>query len=145
MNTNLDGLSPREVWEKFAEIACVPRPSRHEEAIRAYLVAEARTHGIACTVDDAGNVILRKPATPGMESRKGIILQAHMDMVPQKNGDKRFDFTKDPIEVRVDGEWVRADGTTLGAVGSADHRDRGDRHGRGPRSERRNARRRDTG
>ena len=115
MNTNLDGLSPREVWEKFAEIARVPRPSRHEEAIRAYLVAEARTHGIACTVDDAGNVILRKPATPGMESRKGIILQAHMDMVPQKNGDKRFDFTKDPIEVRVDGEWVRADGTTLGA------------------------------
>ena len=113
MNTNLDGLSPREVWEKFAEIARVPRPSRHEEAIRAYLVAEARTHGIACTVDDAGNVILRKPATPGMESRKGIILQAHMDMVPQKNGDKRFDFTKDPIEVRVDGEWVRADGTTL--------------------------------
>ena len=74
MNTNLDGLSPREVWEKFAEIARVPRPSRHEEAIRAYLVAEARTHGIACTVDDAGNVILRKPATPGMESRKGIIL-----------------------------------------------------------------------
>ncbi len=115
MNTNLDGLSPREVWEKFAEIARVPRPSRHEEAIRAYLVAEARTHGIACTVDDAGNVILRKPATPGMESRKGIVLQAHMDMVPQKNGDKAFDFVRDPIEAYVDGEWVKADGTTLGA------------------------------
>ena len=115
MNTNLKGLSPGEVWEKFGEIVRIPRPSRHEEAIRAYLVAEARAHGIACTVDGVGNVILRKPATSGMESRKGIVLQAHMDMVPQKNGDKRFDFTKDPIEVRVDGEWVRADGTTLGA------------------------------
>lgn len=115
MEKNLKELSPRRVWEKFYEITRVPRPSHHEDAIREYLLAEAHTHGIEAEADAAGNVIMRKAATPGMESRKGIVLQAHMDMVPQKNGDKAFDFVRDPIEAYVDGEWVKADGTTLGA------------------------------
>lgn len=115
MDRNLKKLAPAKVWEKFSEIVRIPRPSHHEEAIREYLLAEARSHGIEAAADEAGNVILRKAATPGMESRKGIILQAHMDMVPQKNGDKTFDFTKDPIDAYIDGDWVTADGTTLGA------------------------------
>ena len=115
MEKNLKELSPRRVWEKFYEITRVPRPSHHEDAIREYLLAEAHTHGIEAEADAAGNVIMRKAATSGMESRKGIVLQAHMDMVPQKNGDKAFDFVRDPIEAYVDGEWVKADGTTLGA------------------------------
>ena len=112
MEKNLKELSPRRVWEKFYEITRVPRPSHHEDAIREYLLAEAHTHGIEAEADAAGNVIMRKAATPGMESRKGIVLQAHMDMVPQKNGDKAFDFVRDPIEAYVDGEWVKADGTS---------------------------------
>ena len=84
MEKNLKELSPRRVWEKFYEITRVPRPSHHEDAIREYLLAEAHTHGIEAEADAAGNVIMRKAATPGMESRKGIVLQAHMDMVPQK-------------------------------------------------------------
>jgi len=115
MDRNLKKLSPGKVWEKFEEITRIPRPSHHEDAIRRYLLAEARAHGIEAFGDGAGNVIMRKPATPGMESRKGIILQAHMDMVPQKNGDKTFDFTRDAIEAYIDGDWVTADGTTLGA------------------------------
>ena len=115
MDRDLKRLSPGKVWAKFEEITRIPRPSRHEDAIREYLLSEARAHGIEAFGDEAGNVIMRKPATPGMESRKGIILQAHMDMVPQKNGDKAFDFTRDAIESYIDGDWVTADGTTLGA------------------------------
>lgn len=115
MEREIKRLAPEPVWAKFAEILRVPRPSFHEEAIREYLLNEARSHGIECKADEAGNVILRKPATAGMETRKGIILQAHMDMVPQKNNDKSFDFTRDPIDAYVDGDWVTADGTTLGA------------------------------
>ncbi len=108
-------LKPSAVWAHFAEICAIPHPSHHEEKIRAYVVDFAKKHGIEHTVDEANNVILRKPATPGMEGARGIILQAHLDMVPQKNGDKEFDFEKDPIEAYVDGELVRAKGTTLGA------------------------------
>ncbi len=115
MNKNIAALQPRKVWEHFQEICAIPHPSYHEEGIRDYIVAFARKHGIEYKVDEAGNVLLRKPATPGMEDRKGIVLQAHMDMVPQKNGDKEFDFEKDAIQAYVDGEWVTADGTTLGA------------------------------
>lgn len=115
MDREIKRLAPEPVWIKFAEILRVPRPSFHEDAIREYLLNEARTHGIECEADEAGNVILRKPATKGMEARKGIILQAHMDMVPQKNNDKSFDFTHDPIDAYIDGDWVTADGTTLGA------------------------------
>ena len=115
MDKNIAALQPQEVWKHFQEICAIPHPSHHEEGIRDYIVAFAQKHGIEYKVDEAGNVLLRKPATPGMEDRKGIILQAHMDMVPQKNGDKTFDFEKDAIQPYVDGEWVTADGTTLGA------------------------------
>lgn len=115
MNRNLTALQPAPVWKHFAEIARIPRPSGHEEKIREYVLDFARSQGLECREDAAHNIYVRKPATPGMEDRKGVILQAHLDMVPQKNNDKRFDFTTDPIDAYVDGGWVTADGTTLGA------------------------------
>ncbi len=115
MNKNLESLAPALVWKHFARIAAIPRPSGHEEAIRAYVLGVARSLGLECREDEAHNVYVHKPATPGMENRKGVILQAHLDMVPQKNNDKEFDFTKDPIEAYIDGDWVTANGTTLGA------------------------------
>ena len=115
MDKNLKALQPAAVWKYFSEIAAIPRPSHHEERIRKYIVDFAVEHNLEHCVDDACNVYIRKPATPGMEGRKGIVLQAHLDMVPQKNNDKVFDFENDPIEAYVDGEWVTANGTTLGA------------------------------
>ncbi len=108
-------LEPQAVWRHFYAITQIPHPSKHEEQVRNYVVDFAKKNNINHTVDSAGNVILRKPATPGLESRKGIILQAHLDMVPQKNSDKTFDFEKDPLAPFIDGDWVKADGTTLGA------------------------------
>lgn len=115
MDKNIAGLKPEAVWRHFSEICAIPHPSYHEELIREYIVGFAKKQGLEYVVDQADNIIIRKPATPGMEDRKGIILQAHLDMVPQKNGDKVFDFEKDPIEAYIDGEWVTANGTTLGA------------------------------
>ncbi len=115
MNKNLSELNPKAVWKHFQAITQIPRPSFHEEAIRRHLLEFARQQGLEAMEDEAHNVIIRKPATPGMENRKGIVLQAHVDMVPQKNRDKEFDFEKDPIEAYIDGEWVTANGTTLGA------------------------------
>ena len=115
MDKNLKALQPSAVWNYFSEIVAIPRPSHHEERIRKYIVEFAEKHNLEHCVDEANNVYVRKPATPGMENRKGVILQAHLDMVPQKNNDKTFDFENDPIEAYVDGEWVTADGTTLGA------------------------------
>lgn len=115
MDRNLAALKPALVWKHFAEIVRIPRPSSHEEKIREYVLGVARSLGLECREDAAHNVYVRKPASPGMENRKGVILQAHLDMVPQKNNDKRFDFLTDPIDAYVDGEWVTADGTTLGA------------------------------
>ena len=115
MNRNLTALQPTLVWKHFAEIVRIPRPSSHEEQIRRYVLDTAHNLGLEATEDAAHNIHVRKAATPGMENRKGVILQAHLDMVPQKNNDKEFDFTKDPIDAYVDGEWVTADGTTLGA------------------------------
>ena len=115
MDKNLLALKPTLVWKHFAAIAAIPHPSYHEEAIRQYIVDFAAAKGIDHKVDDAGNVYLSKPATAGMEDRKGIVMQAHTDMVPQKNNDKVFDFEKDSIEAYIDGEWVTANGTTLGA------------------------------
>jgi dipeptidase D len=111
----LGGLNPASLWEIFEEICKIPHPSKSEEQVREYVVAFARKHGIECKVDEVGNVILRKPATPGMENRRGVILQGHLDMVPQKNNDTVHDFEKDSIKPRIDGEWVKATGTTLGA------------------------------
>ena len=115
MDRNLTALKPTLVWKHFAEIVRIPRPSSHEERIRRYVLDFARSRGLEATEDAAHNIHVRKAATPGMENRKGVILQAHLDMVPQKNNDKEFDFEKDPIDAYVDGEWVTADGTTLGA------------------------------
>lgn len=115
MDRNIAALKPALVWKHFAEIVRIPRPSSHEEKIRAYVMDVARSLGLECREDEAHNVYVRKPASPGMEDRKGVILQAHLDMVPQKNNDKRFDFEKDPIDAYIEDGWVTADGTTLGA------------------------------
>ena len=103
------------VFDIFAEICKVPRPSKHEERISRWLQDFAAEHGIECMADEAMNVIMRVPATPGYEDHEGVILQAHMDMVCEKNGDVQHDFMTDPIETFVDGEWLKAKGTTLGA------------------------------
>ena len=115
MNTDLTSLKPALVWKHFAAMTQIPRPSFHEEKIRRYVLDVARSLGLECREDAAHNVYVRKPASKGMENRAGVILQAHLDMVPQKNNDKKFDFLKDPIRAYVDGDWVTADGTTLGA------------------------------
>lgn len=108
-------LKPENVWRHFHALTQIPRPSGHVEKVSEYLVSFAKNLGIEAFIDDAGNVIMRKPATKGMEDCKGVILQAHMDMVPQKLADVEHDFTKDPISTYVDGEWLKAKGTTLGA------------------------------
>lgn len=115
MDKDFSKLKPELLWKRFSEICNIPHPSHHEEKIREYIVNFAKEHKLDYTVDEGPNVIIRKPATPGMEGRKTIVLQAHLDMVPQKNSDKEFDFEKDPIEAYIDGEWVTANGTTLGA------------------------------
>ncbi len=112
---NIQKLEPKAVWGIFHEITQIPRPSKKEEKIADYVKKFASDHNLETVVDKTGNVIIRKPATRGMEKLKGVILQAHLDMVPQKNSDKKHDFEKDPIEAIVDGDWVRANGTTLGA------------------------------
>ena len=111
----LQDLQPPAVWQNFYKLTQVPRPSNHEEKAREFMMNWAKEHHIEARMDEAGNIIMSKPATPGMENRKGVILQGHLDMVPQKNEDTAHDFTKDPIQAYVDGEWVRAKGTTLGA------------------------------
>lgn len=108
-------MDAKRVFEIFAEICKVPRPSKHEEKISRWLQDFAATHGIECVADEAMNVIMRVPATPGYENHESVVLQAHMDMVCEKNGDVEHDFQKDPIETYVDGEWLKAKGTTLGA------------------------------
>ena len=108
-------LEPKTVWEIFDAITQVPRPSKREGKIIDFLIAFAEKHGIEYRKDATGNIVMRKPATPGYESRPAVILQAHMDMVCEKNSDVEFDFDEDPIRTRIDGEWVKAEGTTLGA------------------------------
>ena len=108
-------LAPQNVWKHFYSLTRIPRPSGHTEEVAKFLVNFGKELGLESFTDEVGNVIIRKPATPGMENRKGVVLQAHMDMVPQKNNDTVHDFEKDPIETYVDGDWVKARGTTLGA------------------------------
>lgn len=115
MGNVLNGLKPETLWKNFEDICSIPHPSGHEEKIREHVLAWANKHKLQSYVDEVGNVIVSKPATAGMENRRGIILQAHLDMVPQKNNDTNHDFLKDPILPRIDGEWVKATGTTLGA------------------------------
>lgn len=113
--STISQLSPSLVWGIFEEITRVPRPSKHEEKIIAYLVDFATRHNLRHKVDDAGNVVIYKPATAGYENSPAVVLQSHSDMVCEKNNDVEHDFMSDPIEAYIDGEWVRAKGTTLGA------------------------------
>lgn len=113
--SEISNLEPKLVWEQFDAITRVPRPSKKEGKIREYLVAFAREHGIECRTDKIGNVVMRKPATAGYEDHPTVILQSHMDMVCEKNSDVEFDFENDAIRTRIDGGWVKAEGTTLGA------------------------------
>ena len=108
-------LQPTALWKNFHKLCQVPHPSHHLEAITKVIVDFGKGLGLETIVDKAGNIIIRKPATPGMENVTPVILQAHMDMVPQKNNDKVHNFETDPIETIIDGDWVRANGTTLGA------------------------------
>jgi dipeptidase D len=113
---NKEELKPKALWENFRHICSIPHPSKHEDKIVAWLENWAKEHHIACRKDEVGNLILSKLATEGMKNRKGVILQGHIDMVPQKNSDKKHDFTQDSIEMMVGNDgWVRANGTTLGA------------------------------
>ncbi|MFI3328324.1 MAG: aminoacyl-histidine dipeptidase [Rikenellaceae bacterium] len=115
MNKELQKLNPVLVWKHFAAMLDIPHPSHHEVAIREYFKSFAASKALDCVEDEAGNVLIRKGATAGMEDRATIVLQAHMDMVPQKNNDTVFDFERDAVQAYVDGDWVRANGTTLGA------------------------------
>lgn len=108
-------LRPEIVWKFFHEITQVPRPSKKEEQIIAYLEEFAKRYNVAIKKDAVGNILMSKPGTPGREDRPVIILQSHVDMVCEKNSDKVFDFDRDPIETVIDGEWLRANDTTLGA------------------------------
>ena len=112
---NKSDLKPARVFEQFAKINEIPRPSKREEKMIEYLTNWGKSHNLETVVDETGNVIIRKGATPGMENRKTVILQSHMDMVCEKLVDIEFDFDKDAIQTYVDGEWLKAKGTTLGA------------------------------
>ena len=116
MNANdIRQLEPKALWQNFYSLTQVPRPSHKKEQIGAFLVNFGKSLGLETVQDEIGNVLIRKPATPGMENRKAVVLQAHMDMVPQKNSSVPHDFQKDPIDAYIDGEWVTAHDTTLGA------------------------------
>lgn len=111
----LKGLKPEAVWGYFEEICQIPRPSRKEEKIGAWLMEFARKHGLEAKQDEAGNVLIVKGGVPGRENASAVVLQSHMDMVCEKNSDTQHDFDKDPIQPYIDGGWVKAKGTTLGA------------------------------
>ncbi len=115
MGKDILKLKPEALWKNFYSLTQIPRPSKSEAQVRNFVVEFGNNLGLETIVDEVGNVIIRKPATPGMENRKGAILQSHLDMVPQKNSGTKHDFEKDPIDAWVDGEWVKARGTTLGA------------------------------
>ena len=114
MVTILD-KEPKLVWKHFDEIRKIPRCSKHEEKIRKYLVDFAKAKKLDFSEDKCGNVVIRGPATKGMEKKPVVVLQGHMDMVCEKNSDKKHDFAKDPLELVIDGDWLKANGTTLGA------------------------------
>lgn len=114
-NMKITDLEPKLVWQCFDEITKVPRPTHHLDKMKAFLIDWANSHNISVASDEVGNVVMRKPATPGHENAPAIILQGHQDMVAEKRGDKVHDFLNDPITTIVDGDWVKADGTTLGA------------------------------
>lgn len=115
MGNILGSLKPEAIWKHFEEICNIPRPSKFEAGMIKYVKAFGEKNGLETIVDEVGNVIIRKPATPGMEKKKGVILQGHLDMVPQANSDVKHNFEKDPIKPQIVDGWVKATGTTLGA------------------------------
>jgi len=115
MNNEIAKLAPQGLWESFYQLTQIPRPSKKEGKAIDFIENFGKELGLETIRDEVGNVIIRKPATPGMENRKGVILQGHIDMVPQKNSDKQHNFETDPIETYVEDGWVTANGTTLGA------------------------------
>ena len=115
MSQDIRNLEPVQLWNHFADLNAVPRPSKKEERVIAFMKKFGEDLGLPTLVDEVGNVIIKKPATTGMENRKTIVLQSHLDMVHQKNNDTVFDFDTQGIEMYIDGDWVRANGTTLGA------------------------------
>jgi len=115
MNNQIAQLEPQEIWSHFVALNAVPRPSKKEEKVRRFMLDFGKKLGLETFEDKIGNVIIKKPATPGMENRKTVALQSHLDMVPQKNKGTEHDFEKDGINMLIDGDWVTADGTTLGA------------------------------
>lgn len=115
MSKDILNLDPKNLWNNFYSLTQIPRPSKKEEKVRDFVVSFGKKNGLETIVDEIGNVIIRKPATPGFENRKGVILQAHLDMVPQKNSSTPHDFEKDPIDAWIDEGWVKARETTLGA------------------------------
>ncbi len=115
MNEQVRQLSPGVLWNHFADLNAVPRPSKKEQRVIAFMKAFGEGLGLPTQVDEAGNVIIKKPATEGMEDRQTIVLQSHLDMVHQKNNDTDFNFDEQGIDMYVDGDWVKAKGTTLGA------------------------------
>ncbi len=115
MSEEIKNLEPKELWSNFYSLTQIPRPSKHEDMIQDLMMDFGQKLGLETTIDEVGNIIIKKPATAGMEGKQGVILQAHLDMVPQKNSDTQHDFEKDPIDAYVDGEWVKARGTTLGS------------------------------
>ena len=115
MNSEIRTLEPKPLWNKFADLNAVPRPSKKEERVIEFMKTFGTNLGLETIEDEVGNVIIRKPATKGMEDRKTVTMQSHLDMVHQKNNDTKFDFDTQGIDMYVDGDWVRAKGTTLGA------------------------------
>ncbi|MBR9915035.1 MAG: aminoacyl-histidine dipeptidase [Algicola sp.] len=115
MSSEIRQLEPKALWNKFADLNAVPRPSKKEERVIAFMKDFGKSLGLETIEDTVGNVIIKKPATPGMENRKTVVMQSHLDMVHQKNNDTVFDFDTQGIDMYVDGDWVRARGTTLGA------------------------------
>lgn len=115
MNQALSQLEPKALWRYFSELNAVPRPSKKEERVIQFMIHFAQSLGLEHIKDEVGNVIIKKPATAGMESRETIVMQSHLDMVHQKNADTQFDFEMQGIDMYVDGDWVKAKGTTLGA------------------------------
>ena len=115
MSTSVRNLEPKEVWNMFADLNAVPRPSKKEERVIQFVVDFGKKLNLETFVDKVGNVIITKPATKGLENRKTVVLQSHLDMVHQKNSDTIFNFEKEGIKMLIQGDWVTADGTTLGA------------------------------
>lgn len=115
MSQEIKTLQPTAVWDNFAKLTQIPRPSKKEGKIISYMQQWAKERNIECHTDEIGNIVMRKPASPGKENLKTVVLQGHLDMVPQKNNDTKHNFETDPIQAYVDGDWVTAKGTTLGA------------------------------